>query len=189
MTSAGLAEHIKRECELTGNRFKSLPLRNLELHLRRYHQDRLEYLSSYQRRLNESSRSVVPTLTTPLRSFSKLNDIGGYCDVSITDDFITDIYLKFSQATRVEESNEHLRTLTGMYRVYSLKLCRKLTLPVCILAVSISIDQTFRAAGKAKLVNSSHKHEKTWGGGILNALNERGQTLAWVSASPAPMLV
>lgn len=52
-------------------------------------------------------------LKTPLRSFSKPNDIGGYSDISITDDMVSDIYLKFSQSTRVEESNEHLRTLTG----------------------------------------------------------------------------
>lgn len=67
--------------------------------------------------------------------------------------------------------------------------CRKRQLVTVIdgsTAVTISIDQTFRAAGKAKMVNSARQYEKPWGGGILNALNERGQTLAWVSASRAP---
>lgn len=71
------------------------------------------YLTTYQDRLERCARSVLPTLKSPLRHFSKPGDIGGYCDVSITDDMITDVYLKFSRGTRVEESNEHLRTLTG----------------------------------------------------------------------------
>lgn len=73
----------------------------------------MAYLQSYERQFGESKDSVFPFLKAPLRSFSKPDDIGGYSDTSITDDMISDIYLKFSQSTRVEESNDHLRTLTG----------------------------------------------------------------------------
>lgn len=83
------------------------------MHLYRYHQERLAYLASYEKQLTQSGKSVFTTLKTPLRLFSKPSDIGGYCDTSITDDMVTDIYLKFCQGTRVEESNDHLRTLTG----------------------------------------------------------------------------
>lgn len=75
----------------------------------------MAYLANYQKQLEAASHSLFPMQRAPLRSFSKPDDSGGYCDKSITDDFITDIYLKFSKATRVEESNEHLRTLTGTF--------------------------------------------------------------------------
>lgn len=112
MTSAGLVEHIRREYR--PNLYPRLTLSCfIELHLRRYHQERLTYFTTYKDRLEHGAHTVVPTLGLPLRHFSKPSDIGGYCDVSITDDMITDIYLKFSRGTRAEESNEHLRTLTG----------------------------------------------------------------------------
>ncbi|CDO77058.1 hypothetical protein BN946_scf184455.g8 [Trametes cinnabarina] len=109
MTSAGLAEHIH------------------QLHLLRYHRERLCYLSTYRAQLEHDRQSVFPSMKTPLQRFSKPGDIGGYADISITDDMI-----------RCSERR-----------------------------------------ARAKTVDTARKHEKQWGGGILSALNERGQTLGW----------
>lgn len=102
-----------------------------ELHLRRYHQERIAYLLTYKNRLERCARSVVPTLKTSLRQFSKPGDIGGYCDTSITDDMISDVYLKFSRGTRAEESNDHLRTLTGMCTILAIVVLDNLGL-ICV---------------------------------------------------------
>ncbi|PIL34267.1 hypothetical protein GSI_03978 [Ganoderma sinense ZZ0214-1] len=39
--------------------------------------------------------------------------------------------------------------------------------------------RTYRAAGKAKVVDGSKKQEKRWRGGLLDAVNQNGETVAW----------
>jgi hypothetical protein len=49
-----------------------------------------------------------------------------------------------------------------------------------ITAKSISLDNTFRAVGKATVVDKQHKHTKMMKGGLLGMLNERSETIGWV---------
>jgi hypothetical protein len=115
MTSAGLAEHIKRECTyLTPGpelRDQYADLQHKpELHLFEYHQTKLEYLQYFAFHAKKQQSTIVsPTLSR----FSDPDKVDGYNDKSITDDLITDIYLGFSDQTRRTESQEYIRTLTG----------------------------------------------------------------------------
>ncbi|GBE82885.1 hypothetical protein SCP_0412720 [Sparassis crispa] len=141
-TSAGLAENVR------------------QLHLLEYHRERLVYLRYFQLRQETKNMSLVDP--PPLRKFSKPGEIvAGYCDRSITDDLITDIFNKFSEKTRQPESETYLRTLS---------------------ATSISLDNTFRAAGKASLVTVVEKKQnriKVLKGGILSVINEVNEIISW----------
>ncbi|PIL36291.1 hypothetical protein GSI_01954 [Ganoderma sinense ZZ0214-1] len=139
-TSAGLEENFK------------------QLHLLRYHSDKKAYLDRYQELLDHDRRSVLRSFKTPLQTFSTPTNVGGYGNSSISNDLISDVYLLFSESTRREESNEHIRSLS---------------------AITLSLDQTYRAAGKAKVVDGSKKQEKRWRGGLLDAVNQNGETVAW----------
>ncbi|KAL6305557.1 hypothetical protein BKA93DRAFT_824944 [Sparassis latifolia] len=98
----------------------------------------------------------------PLRKFSKPGEIVvGYCDRSITDDLITDIFNKFSEKTWQPESETYLRTLS---------------------TTSISLDNTFCVAGKASLVTIVEKKQnriKVLKGGILSIINEVNEIISW----------
>lgn len=43
------------------------------------------------------------------------------------------------------------------------------------------MDNTFKSAGKAALVDKDGQRQNPLKGGILSALNEEGEGLAWVS--------
>jgi len=58
--------------------------------------------------------TVVPAT---LKAFSGPWDINGYNDNSITDDLIMDLFISFGDQTRNSESQDLLRSLSGMYHV------------------------------------------------------------------------
>ncbi|KAL6299496.1 hypothetical protein BKA93DRAFT_829872 [Sparassis latifolia] len=147
-TAAGLAENIK------------------QLHLLEYHRQKLGYLQAFKKRRDLKNRLVPPPA---LRTFSRPDEVKvvGYGDKSITDDLITDIYQKFSERTRQDESQEYLRTLT---------------------AICISLDNTFRAAGKASIADSENNRTKVLKGGILSALNENGEIIGWTGGEISELL-
>ncbi|KAJ6502910.1 hypothetical protein C8R47DRAFT_1251855 [Mycena vitilis] len=125
-----------------------------QLHLLEYKQRHLEYLRAFETR-------IVPALggdPTPLESFSAPYDQTEYNDKSITDDLITDVFLEFSNRTRIEECGKYLRTLV---------------------AICMNLDNTFKAAGKATVVDESKAHTKLMKGGILSILNERNEIISW----------
>ncbi|KAJ7601836.1 hypothetical protein DFH06DRAFT_1351920 [Mycena polygramma] len=125
-----------------------------QLHLLEYKQRHLECLRAFETR-------IVPQLgpdPSPLESFSAPNDQTGYNDKSITDDLITDVFLDFSNRTRIEECGKYLCTLV---------------------AICMNLDNTFKAAGKATVVDESKAHTKLMKGGILSILNERNEIISW----------
>ncbi|KAJ6452711.1 hypothetical protein C8R47DRAFT_1256076 [Mycena vitilis] len=97
---------------------------------------------------------------TTMTPFSPPNSLG-YNDSSITDDLIRDVYTAFVDGTRAKES-----------------------------CICLSVDNTFKAAGKATVVNTSKARTRPMKGGILSVLNELNEIVAWrfcQSASPAEM--
>ncbi len=80
-----------------------------ELHLHEWQQRELEYLQAYSRMAKPHMFEKNPTR---LQEFRLAAD-GGYGENSITDDFVTDVYLEFDRRTRAEESADYLRTLSG----------------------------------------------------------------------------
>ncbi|PIL34349.1 hypothetical protein GSI_03124 [Ganoderma sinense ZZ0214-1] len=141
-TSAGLAENIK------------------QLHLLEYHKQHLLYLQTYRARSQKTSL----TKQKPLVPFSKPltkkvgKQTGGYDNRSISDDLITKILLDFSNKTRIEESEAHMRTLS---------------------AVAISVDTTFRCAFKATLVDKNKARVRSHNGGFVSIINEKSQPISW----------
>ncbi|PIL32659.1 hypothetical protein GSI_05363 [Ganoderma sinense ZZ0214-1] len=95
-TSAGLEENFK------------------QLHLLRYYSDKKAYLDRYQELVDHDRRSVLRSFKTPLQNFSAPTNTGGYGNSSISNDLISDVYLLFSENTRREESNEHVRSLSAI---------------------------------------------------------------------------
>nr|VWO98010.1 Carboxylic ester hydrolase (EC [Ganoderma boninense] len=142
-TSAGLAENIK------------------QFHLLEYHKQHYLYLQSYRTRSQQTS---FLKQKTPLVPYSKpltkkvAKQTGGYDNRSISDDLITAILLKFCNQTRIEESEEHMRSLS---------------------AVAISIDTTFRCAYKATLVEKNKARVKSHLGGFVSVINEKSQPICW----------
>jgi hypothetical protein len=49
------------------------------------------------------------------------------------------------------------------------------------LAICLSLDNTFKVAAKATVVNKNGTHCKLTKGGILNVINESDEIMAWVS--------
>ncbi|KAJ6460701.1 hypothetical protein C8R47DRAFT_1226202 [Mycena vitilis] len=124
-----------------------------QLHLLEYKQRHLEYLRAFEAR-------TVPGIgdPSPLTAFSAHNDSTGYNGKSITDDLITDVFLEFCNRTRIEECSRYLRTLT---------------------AICLNLDNTFKAANKATVVDDSKAHTRVMKGGILSVLNELNQIISW----------
>ncbi|KAJ7607603.1 hypothetical protein DFH06DRAFT_1486459 [Mycena polygramma] len=124
-----------------------------QFHLLEYKQRHLEYLNAFK-------RCPVPVLGPPcvLESFSIPESPDGYNDKSITDDQITDIFLQFSNRTRLEECSKYLRTLS---------------------AICMNLDNTYKAANKATVIDSSNMRTKAMKGGILSVLNEMNEIISW----------
>ncbi|KAJ7615765.1 hypothetical protein DFH06DRAFT_1365836 [Mycena polygramma] len=124
-----------------------------QFHLLEYKQRHLEYLNAFK-------RCPVPVMGPPcvLESFSIPDDPDGYNDKSITDDQITDIFLQFSNRTRLEECSRYLRTLS---------------------AICMNLDNTYKAANKATVIDSSKVRTKAMKGGILSVLNEMNEIISW----------
>src|SRR6266536_4905682 len=78
-----------------------------ELHIQEYFRQKQAYLQAFERQ--------QPSLFCPLelKAYSDLCDVNGYCDKSVTDEMITEIYLEFGDKTRKAESDSYLRTRTG----------------------------------------------------------------------------
>ncbi|EGO24993.1 hypothetical protein SERLADRAFT_438585 [Serpula lacrymans var. lacrymans S7.9] len=68
------------------------------------------------------------------------------------------VYLEVSKRSRQAESSEYLRTLSG---------------------VCISLDNTFKAAGKATVADKQKTRTKFMRGGMLTAINEDNEILFW----------
>ncbi|GBE83061.1 hypothetical protein SCP_0501070 [Sparassis crispa] len=120
-----------------------------QLHLLEYHRQHMMYLQAYKQRRNQPKSMVTPP---PLCRFSNP------ARISITDDLVTDIYAKFSETTRQKESEDYLQTLA---------------------AVCISMDHTFRVAGKASVVDGKRNHLKMMKGGVLSVINENNEIISW----------
>lgn len=52
----------------------------------------------------------------------------------------------------------------------------------------MSVDNTFRAAGKATIVDKQKKRTKVMKGGILSALNENNEIVSWVRQAQSVFL-
>ncbi|KAJ7157998.1 hypothetical protein C8R43DRAFT_1180381 [Mycena crocata] len=125
-----------------------------QFHLLEYKQRHLEYLNAFKTRL-------VPALgpkTCILQTFSTPDDSNGYNDKSITDDLISDVFLLFSNRTRIAESTKYLQTLS---------------------AVCMNLDNTYKVAKKATVVDESRARTKLMKGGILSILNENNIIISW----------
>lgn len=48
------------------------------------------------------------------------------------------------------------------------------------LAVSLSLDNTFKSAGKAVIVDTDRNRVKLLKGGVLSVINEKSEIIAWV---------
>jgi hypothetical protein len=48
----------------------------------------------------------------------------------------------------------------------------------------LSIDHTFRVAGKATIVDKEKKRVKVMKGGLQTSISEKGQTVTWVRNLP-----
>jgi hypothetical protein len=105
MTSAGLAENIKRELRIPycTCHIKMIP----ELHLQEYFRDKFAYLQAFEQ------RPLNPFCPLKLMAFSNPCDVNGYDSKSISDEMITEAYLEYSNRTRRIESKAYLRTRTG----------------------------------------------------------------------------
>ncbi|KAJ6491108.1 hypothetical protein C8R45DRAFT_901353 [Mycena sanguinolenta] len=68
------------------------------------------------------------------------------------------VFIDFSNRTRVEECGRYLRTLT---------------------AICLNLDNTYKAASKATIVDESKTHMKLMKGGILSVLNELNEIISW----------
>lgn len=111
-----------------------------------------------------------------LQSFSAPNDPAGYNDKSITDDLISDVFLQFSNRTRLEECSKYLRTLSGMIPPL-LYACTQFFSAICM-----NLDNTYKAASKATVIDESKARTKLMKGGILSVLNEMNLIISWVKS-------
>jgi hypothetical protein len=93
----------------------------VELHLLEYHEVYLEYLKGL-----ESHPLLSHFQSTPLKPFSTPYcaksgpepSLRGYDDKSISGEMITEVFTEFSEKTRRAESDEYLRTLSGIWQQY-----------------------------------------------------------------------
>ncbi|KAJ6450330.1 hypothetical protein DFH09DRAFT_1400157 [Mycena vulgaris] len=139
-----------------------------QLHLLEYHEHSLEYLQAYQKIY--AAPGSLPFFSSSVEPFSAPNEAGHYNDTAITDDMIRDVYMAFVEDTRSEESDEYIRNLSP--------------------GICLSADNTFKAAGKATVVDASKARTKLMKGGNLSMLNELNEIVAWrfcQSASPVEM--
>jgi len=129
----------------------------------------LEYLVYFQAaRPNQFKR-------TSLQVFSDPSDNLGYSDSPIASDLVTDVYLEFITKTRQSESTEYCKTRSGVYQLSNHNMGA-----YQLSAISLSLDNTFKSAGKAVVVDKDKNHTKLLKGGILSTINQRSEILAWV---------
>lgn len=107
LTSGGLSVHVKRKLSQMFILEEYKNHRNSELHLLNYHKKVLEYLTAFE---SLPDTRLVPL---PLKNFSEPHDKLGFNGNSISNDTVTEVFLGFSEKTRIEESDEYTRTLTG----------------------------------------------------------------------------
>ena len=134
----------------------------------------LEYLSYFNlARPNLFSR-------TYLQKFSAPTDEDGYGDSPITNNLITDVYLEFITKTRQDKSVEYCKTREGLlHRVFPFTFIGHHLTCGC-LAISLSLDNTFKSAGKAVVVDKAKNRVRLLKGGVLSVINEKSEILAWV---------
>ncbi|KAG0700040.1 hypothetical protein DFH29DRAFT_876907 [Suillus ampliporus] len=94
----------------------------------------------------------------PLQAFSDPGDKKNYNDKPISNDVITEVFQEFVSGMRERESEDYLWTLSG---------------------ISVSFDNTFRAAGKASVTNQDKQKVKVLKGGIISLMNENGEIIGW----------
>ncbi|KAF8173443.1 hypothetical protein BJ912DRAFT_1079230 [Pholiota molesta] len=132
-----------------------------QLHLRKYHDNMQEYLLYFK------SARQNPLRRINLQDFSSPTDPMGYNDTFVSNDLIAELYLEFVAKSRKPESVEYCKTRT---------------------AKSVSLDNTFKSASKASIVGKDGQRQNPLKGGILSAINEEGEGIAWrfcISNSPA----
>ncbi len=161
-----------------------------ELHLLEYHKQHLSYLQAFCARTQKMS---LRKQTKPLVPYSKLlskkagQQTGGYNNWLISDDLITTILLEFCNKTRIQESEEHMRTLSGECPSYNVLMvqCRYGSPPMLTpvgLTLAISVDTTFCCAYKATLVDKNKARVCSHLGGFVSVLNQKSQPISWVRA-------
>ncbi|KAG2159431.1 uncharacterized protein EDB93DRAFT_1099792 [Suillus bovinus] len=94
----------------------------------------------------------------PLRAFSDPYNIKEYNARPISHDMVSKIFQEFVSAMQERESEEYLRTLSG---------------------ISISFDNTFHAAMKATITNQEKQKSKVLKGGIISLMNENNEIVGW----------
>ncbi|KAG2140098.1 hypothetical protein DEU56DRAFT_941924 [Suillus clintonianus] len=128
-----------------------------QLHLLEYHRRKLDYLQAWKSR--RTTRHGMDFFSpNPLRAFSGPYDVKEYNARPISHDMVSEIFQEFVSATRERESEEYLRTLSG---------------------ISISFDNTFRAATKAIITSREKQKLKVLKGGIISLMNENGEIVGW----------
>ncbi|KAG1780071.1 hypothetical protein EV702DRAFT_1194838 [Suillus placidus] len=128
-----------------------------QLHLVEYHRRKLSYLQAWKSR--RTMRHGMDFFSpNPLRLFSDPYDVNNYNDKPISNDVVSEVFQDFVSATRESESEEYLRTLSG---------------------VSISFDNTFRAATKATVTSREKKKSRVLKGGIISLMNENSEIVGW----------
>ncbi|KAK7055962.1 hypothetical protein R3P38DRAFT_3170627 [Favolaschia claudopus] len=125
----------------------------LEENIKQFHL--LEYNKRHLAYLNSYKSRSFKNLLEP---FSAPDDRSGYNDKCISNDMISDIFREFTKRTREVECSKYLRTLT---------------------AICMNLDNTFKAAKKATVADSSKARTHLMNGGILSVLNERNEIIAW----------
>jgi hypothetical protein len=140
-----------------------------------YHKYSLEYLQAYKKAYAASGslNSFVQSSIIPFSS----PDEAGYNNTSITNDLIRDVYMAFIDGTRSKESGEYLCSLTPGT---SLSPAAALASHQSLVGICLSVDNTFKAASKATVADSSKTRTKLMKGGILSVLNECNEIIAWV---------
>ncbi|KAG1769928.1 hypothetical protein EV702DRAFT_1049495 [Suillus placidus] len=130
-----------------------------QLHLLEYHRRKLSYLQAWKSR--RTMRHGMDFFSpNPLRLFSDPYDVNNYNDKPISNDVVSEVFQDFVSATWESESEEYLRTLSG---------------------VSISFDNTFRAATKATVTSREKKKSRVLKGGIISLMNENSEIVGWIS--------
>ena len=88
------------------------------------------------------------------------------------------MFLEFSVKTRQVESQKYLRTLTGesdeiIWGCNDEK-------HHAITGQCLSLDNTFRVAKKATVIDNQKARSQVMKGGILSVINENNEILSWV---------
>ncbi|KAJ8596101.1 hypothetical protein M405DRAFT_929054, partial [Rhizopogon salebrosus TDB-379] len=128
-----------------------------QLHLLEYNRRKLDYLQAWKSR-HTTQRGMEFFSPNPLRVFSDPYDANEYNDKPISRDMVSEVFQEFVSGTRERESEEYLRTLSG---------------------ISISFDNTFRAATKATVTSREKQKSKVLKGGIISLMNENGEIVSW----------